>query len=330
MSTPTHFSPHFFSIHPFTLCFFFFIIDTTHQSRHTSALTLTMGKSDEKKTKNRPHKATDGENKHKKQTSFDTLRSSPFETPFKDTDAATRRHSQWRDNFRQLCEFKVQFGHCLVPNRYSINPKLGQWVASQRARYKKNTKEKSSSMSAEHIRALDGIGFDWGASKTDVASIWSVRFQQLCEFKATFGHCIVPSQYSANNKLGWWAASQRCHRRSYLQGKPSRMTAERIQALDGIGFDWGTSKTDPASIWSLRLQQMREFKIQFGHCLVPQRYSANPQLVWWVSKQRYQRRLYQEGKPSRITLEYIRALDGIGFDWGTSKTDLASIWSVRF
>ena len=94
------------------------------------------------------------------------------------------RHSQWRDLFRQLCEYKVQFGDCLVPKKYSANPKLGRWVDHQRSRYKDNTEEKSTSTTAEHVRALNGIGFDWGTSLTD----WSVRFQQLCEFKEQFGH----------------------------------------------------------------------------------------------------------------------------------------------
>ena len=73
-----------------------------------------MGKSDEKQTEKRAHKAmpTDAESKHNKQTSFATFRSnSPFETTYENTDAELRRHSQWRDLFQQLCEYKVR----LVP-----------------------------------------------------------------------------------------------------------------------------------------------------------------------------------------------------------------------
>ena len=162
-----------------------------------------MGKSEEKQTKKRAQKATDGESKHKIQTSFATFGSnSPFE--IKDTDAELRRHSQWCDRFRELCEYKVQFGHCRVPQLYSVNRKLGNWVADQRFRYKKNTVEKSTFMTAEHTRALDGIGFDWGTSKTELASTWSERFEELREFKVEFGHCLVPQQYAANPKLGWW------------------------------------------------------------------------------------------------------------------------------
>ena len=220
------------SFHPFTFCLFFFV-DTTHQPRHTSAPTLTMGKSDEKQTKMRAHKATDSDSKHNNMPSFDAA---TFEAT--DNDGGLH-HSNWRDHFRQLCEFKVQFGHCLVPNLYSINPKLGRWVMNQRARYKKITKEKSTSMEAERIRALDGIGFDWGTQKTCSASIWRARFQQFCEFKEAFGHChLVRSKYPAYPQLGRWISTQRRHYKLYQEGKSSPMSPERIRELESVEFKW--------------------------------------------------------------------------------------------
>ena len=58
-----------------------------------------------------------------------SLENVPFAKTFEAADDEGLRHSQWRDNFRQLCEYKVQFGHCIVPQPYySANPKLGKWV----------------------------------------------------------------------------------------------------------------------------------------------------------------------------------------------------------
>ena len=265
-----------------------------------------MGKSDANQTKKRSHKAkaTDGgEIKHKNKPSFDAM---TFEAT--DNDGGLR-HSQWRDLFRQLCEYKVQFGDCLVPRGYPTNPKLGIWVNHQRSRYRKNTEEKSTSTTAEHIRALNGIGFYWGTSKTD----WSVRFQQLCEFKMQFGHCLVPPRHAANPKLRNWVLYQRRHYRLYQEGKSTSMTEEHIRALKGIGFDWGTSQTD----WSVRFEELRAFKMQFGHCVVPQQFSANTKLGRWISKQRRNYRLYQEGKPNPMTGERIRELESVGFEWDT-------------
>jgi hypothetical protein len=286
-----------------------------------------MVKSGEKQIIMREHKAkaTDGESKHEHK-----LGSSPFATTFEAIDNyGAVRHSQWRDRFRQLCAYKVQFGHCLVPYRYADNPTLGKWVTIQCRNYKKK-EEMATPMPDEHIRALEGIGFDWGTNKTELASIWNVRFQQLLEFRIQFGHCHVPRRYAFNPKLGWWVSSQHRNHKLMQEGKPSPMTEERIRALDGIGFEWGRNKTELASIWVKRFLELCEFKAQVGHCLVAQNYSANITLGGWVKNQRRIYKLYQEGKPTRMSEEHIRALDGIGFDWGTNKTELASIWSVRF
>ena len=91
------------------------------------------------------------------------------------------------------------------------------------------------------------------------------------------------------------------------------MIAEHMRALDGIGFDWGTSKTELTSLWNVRFQQMREYKLQFGDCLVPKRYSASPKLGRWVETQRKNYRLYQEGKPGPMTAERIRELESVEF-----------------
>ena len=72
--------------------------------------------------------------------------------------------------------------------------------------------------------------------------------------------------------------------------------------------------------WSVRFQQLCEFKEEFGHWLVPRRYSANPQLGTRVMNQRRNYKLYQEGKPSITTEAPIRELESIGFVWATSKS----------
>ena len=99
-------------------------------------------------------------------------------------------------------------------------------------------KGRASFITAERIRVLGSIGFDFDCETTAVASIWTKRVQELREFKAQFGHCLVPKRYPANPTLGNWVATQRGNCKKKTEGKLSPMTAERIQALDGIGFEW--------------------------------------------------------------------------------------------
>ena len=89
-------------------------------------------------------------------------------------------------------------------------------------------------MTAERFRALDGIGFVWNAKDAS----WKERFQQLREYKAQFTNCLVPIKYAANPKLGKWVSTQRTQYKLYQEGKPSSMTAERIQKLESVGFKW--------------------------------------------------------------------------------------------
>ena len=92
-------------------------------------------------------------------------------------------------------------------------------------------------MTEERIRDLESIGFDWGTTKTDWASIWSVRFQQLCDFKEQFGHYLVPFNYTANPKLGRWVSTQRGYYKLYQEGKPTPLTEDRIRELESVEFD---------------------------------------------------------------------------------------------
>ena len=83
-------------------------------------------------------------------------------------------------------------------------------------------------MTAERIRELDSVEFVWDAN----AAVWSERFQQLCEFKVQFGHCVVPVKYSVNPELGRWVEYQH----HSLERKPSPITAEHMRALRSVGF----------------------------------------------------------------------------------------------
>ena len=168
---------------------------------------------------------------------------------------------------------------------------------------------KPTLMTGERIQDLESVGFDWGPSKTEFASIWSARFQQLCEYKAQFGNFLVPYQYAANPKPGKWFSNQRYQCELYQERKPSSMTAERIRDLENDGFKWEQTYLT----WNEQFEQLCEFKTKLGHCLVPQQYSANPKLGWWVSKQRKNYKLYHEGEPSPMTEERIRELENIDF-----------------
>jgi hypothetical protein len=90
-------------------------------------------------------------------------------------------------------------------------------------------------MIAEYIRALEGIGFDWEISMTALVSIWSVRFQQLCDFKTvSCQSSILPTPSSG---IGFRLSAARNYR-LYQEGKSSPLTEECIRELESVGFKW--------------------------------------------------------------------------------------------
>jgi hypothetical protein len=64
--------------------------------------------------------------------------------------------TQWEETFNALVAYKAEHGDCNVPCRFAANPRLGQWVSTQRQARAKGT------LSAERVVRLDGIGFWWG------------------------------------------------------------------------------------------------------------------------------------------------------------------------
>ena len=78
----------------------------------------------------------------------------------------------------------------------------------------------------------------------------------------------------------------------------------------------GRKKRRNEGSWRDRLQELKEFKKDNGHCDVPTEYDLNQPLANWVSWQRQQYKLYrEEGSKSALTSERVDALEEVGFRW---------------
>ena len=141
---------------------------------------------------------------------------------------------QWAEKFEELCDYKQKMGHCLVPHTYNENLALARWVKRQRYQYKLMMDGKSSTMTAERVKALEEIGFVWDSQ----GAAWGDRLGELEEFRKTYMHCNVPSNFSDNPRLATWIKCQRRQYKLYMEGKPSNMTPQRIQHLESLGFEW--------------------------------------------------------------------------------------------
>lgn len=84
--------------------------------------------------------------------------------------------------------------------------------------------------------------------------------------------------------------------------------------------------------WESRFQELLDYKLKCGHCLVPYNYAENHGLAVWVKKQRYEYKQYlklQKETPSGQRTTYthrssmtparIKNLNRIGFVWNSQQ-----------
>jgi len=120
---------------------------------------------------------------------------------------------------------------------------------------------------------------------------------------------------NANNKSGREGGARTCS--GNKQNQPAQGTSYRRQNN---------------KLWNERFEQLKQYKVDHGDCNVPQGWKGNIQLGRWVSSQRSEYHVLKKGRPSRMTEERLRKLEGIGFQWslrsgtGTPHAD----WDQRF
>lgn len=144
------------------------------------------------------------------------------------------QEGQWSARFEELCAFKKEHGHCLVPHVYKTNQKLARWVKRQRYQYKLFVSDPSSStMTKQRVALLEAQDFCWDSQGLS----WEDKLEELKAFRSQHGHCNVPSSYK-NFALAHWVKCQRRQYRLERQGLPNNLTAERLVALEQLGFEW--------------------------------------------------------------------------------------------
>ena len=195
----------------------------------------------------------------------------------------------WEEKFSKLLEFKNEFGHCDVSRTDPEHSRLAVWVSNQRRLRNINK------LNSNKINRLEALRFTWDT----IESSWEVMFSCLKNFKSENGHCHVPYNWEGNPKLFTWVSNQRANL------KKGKLRTDRKKRLDKIGFIWDTRDT----AWEKKFTKLIEFKNEYGHCNVSQKWTKDLQLGKWVSHQRSFRR---NGK---ISSERIQKLDQIGFRW---------------
>lgn len=213
--------------------------------------------------------------------------------------------SSWDTYFGKLVAFKEQFGHCNASS-YGEDALLGSWVAAQRNRRTKGA------LTDEQIARLDDLEFVWNWQEQKGQETWMKWYRELETYTRQHGNPHVPRSYT-NTKLASWVWIQRQRRKgtSKRKGTVDLMTAEQVSLLDKLGFRWDAREEK----WAERIEQLKQFKAQHGHCEAGLVAGEGDALRSWVTTQRSLKVL------GNLDAERQAQLDALGFSWVREMND---------
>jgi hypothetical protein len=194
----------------------------------------------------------------------------------------------WEEAFEKLKKYFYETGNSNVKKGYVDKDgfKLANWVHQQR--------HSKDSISVNRKKLLEAIDFDWDPLETK----WKTSLDDLLIFKKHHGHVRVPATYKTpeGNGLGAFVCN--------IRKNKEKLSKDRIQALDALGFTWDPRTED----WEKGLSKLLKFKEREGHCKVPQLYKEGDyNLGSWVSVKRRDKH--------KLTSEHLARLDSLGFIW---------------
>jgi superfamily II DNA or RNA helicase len=206
----------------------------------------------------------------------------------------------WNQMYERLKQYHATNGSADVPNRWPEDIKLASWVSQQRQRRKNNQ------LSQDEFSLLDELKFTWQFRER---GSWDDRLAELIQFKAKNGHFEVPLNCTEVPKLGRFVRNMRAKRNNVT------LLPDRIAKLDGIGFNWVSSKKvlvggeGITAEWQASFDELLEYYETHGSCNVPYTWPQNPRLAHWVSRQRHLKR------QKKLHPKREEKLKRIGFNW---------------
>jgi hypothetical protein len=279
-----------------------------------------------------------GTHKNVTQERYQRLMDLGVETPQMKSDRA------WEEKFERLSQFKFANGDCDVPNN-DEDSELANWVTFMQHQIRQfEHKTAPAAMTQERYQRLKDLGVGVPRRKeyqninvwsgVDKDTWWEEMFLELAAFKAKHGHTSIPRL--PPSMLQNFATYQRKEYARLRQGKPSKLTKERIARLTGLGFELKSSRR--RLTFEERAVEWLEYRTKYG-CDPPSNHPGG--LGAWMFQQRRRFRISKLGtNPKRaISQAQIEKLESLGFQWHNSppsasttnnKGTKACTWDERY
>ena len=175
-------------------------------------------------------------------------------------------------------------------------------------------------MPQNRIDAFNALGFDWGTSFDDN---WEKNLLALATYEDIHGHLRVPYFFVIPADDHLWP--ERTHGMKLgslvndLRRRKDTLPQNRIDALDALGFDWGTSLGDN---WEKKLMALATYGNLNGHMRVPYSFVVPANDPMWPEATHDIKlgSLVKDLRSRKDTLPQNRidALNFFGFEWAVN------------
>jgi len=222
-------------------------------------------------------------------------------------DRKKAAEQQWMTRYKQLKDFKQQFGHCNVPIHWKPNRKLAVWVSEQRLR------EKNKGLLAERKKLLEKIGFSWSEDLVQQFDRdWNLMFTQVKAYYKALEQRQGKRMPKRAHKLHVWITAQRTMK------KLNMLPAARVRKLESIGFTWGDVRR---LHWEKMFAAFKQYKKDHGTVQFVNKKEYKSLGDWIVQ----QRQLRAKGV---LAHDRVRRLEALGFLW--ANTLLSTLWMRKY
>ena len=236
-----------------------------------------------------------------------------------------RKEADWEIMFCALSKYKKEVGDYNGP--YSKESQLGTWVHKQKLEFKKFEAGNKSKLSTEKVNMLKAIGFQFH-DRTKYLS-WDDHLENYKKYLDKHGPDFQPL---SDTPLGKWAYTIRQNYKRVQAGETvSNLSAERIEVLKELGFDWKRpqkvkavavkekkvkEKAPKVNVkdkkWKKRYKELVEYKEEHKTVVVPLSYGP---LGRWVANQRKYYKAAKRGEETKyMNEERLQLLDDIDFE----------------
>lgn len=220
------------------------------------------------------------------------------------------REERWQRGIDATRAYIDSHGHARIASNFVTSDgfHLGTWLTQGRAGMRDQT------LSAARRTELEGLGISAELITPERrGALWATGMTALRDYVNTHGHARVPKTFVTADglTLGQWVAHRR---RDHREG---RLTPERKQELDALGFAWPRDAQEAADrLWEHGMAALRAYVEKNGDPHAPTNFVTEEgfNLGAWISTRRRQHH------ESLMPPERSQQLDALGFRWREHPT----------